>query len=218
MKMNLERQILEAFSHRKIPLKVHKNEKNALTRLRAAEKYENLTEIEFNTFLLNFNKFDWIMSGLLDHEFDALYFKNRDWRGLTCTEFDEYSNAAYGFMPAANCYYLAGVMSASIRERITVKKTPLAPAKIISTLVFSLDSMLFDYSVKDTRLIEKFILLTPSECTAVQEWLLWVAKEENDPDTYMKAYGNLEWLIREYDSPAFKKLRATAQAESSADV
>ena len=54
MKMNLERQILEAFSHRKIPLKVHKNEKNALTRLRAAEKYENLTEIEFNTFLLNF--------------------------------------------------------------------------------------------------------------------------------------------------------------------
>lgn len=212
--MNLVQKIEVAFDHRKMPSKVHVNEKNALVRLRTEGDYEHLSDVEFATLSVDYRNFNWVASTLTSFEFDSLFFRNRDWRELTCADFSEYKDAVNGFTAEAFCYFLPGIMSASIRESSILNKSHVLPIRSILSVINSLDMMLFNYSVKDTWSIKRFILLTPAECATVQEWLLWLAKQENDPDTYMKSYGNLEWLIREYDSKAFKELRALTEAES----
>lgn len=213
--MKLDKLIETAFCHRKMPLYVINNEKDVLLRLRQHESYCKLSNVEFNSLITDFKRFKYPGSGLHDFEYDGLYFKNKNWQQLVCYDFEEFPNAIYGFTPESYCYYLSGVMNASLSEHKFVSNN-IAPWVFIESIIYHLEKMLFAWE-SDKSYLKKFILLTTSECEAVQEWLMWLAKAENDPNTYMKAYGNLEWLIREHSSPAFVELRAITESESQSN-
>lgn len=137
---------------------------------------------------------------------DAYYFTGRDWRGMTCEEFESRMCCFAGFIPPAYCYYLPGVMTASIR-------TPHLP------LEFTLDQHIYiDLSQIRThdsvRYLEKFILLTRAECIAVKKWMLWLVSDVDGLNPLKEELDNLDWLLQEYDSEKFKKLRAATEAET----
>lgn len=141
---------------------------------------------------------------------DALYFINRNWRTLTCTELNEHSEAIFGFSPHAYCYYLPGIMLASIRENNY-------DLLIVDTVLNQVERLVYDYVVEENLfLIKRWILLTYEEYAVVQEWLRWLAGADSANFSYKCELAEkvIGWLIRERDSPAFKELRAITEAES----
>ncbi len=125
---------------------------------------------------------------------DSLYFDKRDWRTLTADELERYFEAIFGFTPLAFCYFLPGILCASIREE--------RPDLIVNdSLIHQLDRSP-DISNWDTFFLQRWTLLTPVECAAVQEWILWLTKYDNHPVAQVsltRAYETLALLIKEHE-------------------
>lgn len=98
---------------------------------------------------------------------DADNFLGKKWDSISCEELEKNPAATSGFTPQAFCYYLPGIMSASIRER---RPDLIANA----ALVYMLDRSNTPSSW-DNFFIERWGALNCAECRAVQLWILWLA-------------------------------------------
>lgn len=122
---------------------------------------------------------------------DAKFFEGKDWRDVDIESLKEHSDAVYGFAPEAFCYYLPGVMVASI-------KASNARLSVIDALIGSLDrSPNPDYW--DEFFVARWPLLNEREVRAVQQWVLWLL--EADPvyfesDALGRAMDTLDLLIK----------------------
>ena len=135
------------------------------------------------------------------HEYEeALHFHEKNWQSLSATELNRYSDAIYSFTPLAFCYFLPGFLCAGIREN----RTDLL---VYSTLISMLDR---SPSVPnwDTFFLERWTLLTATECAGLQDWTLWLAEQKDtafDQDSLTRAYETLDILSKEHQ--AFQKFR-----------
>jgi hypothetical protein len=99
---------------------------------------------------------------------DAEHFLGQRWDEVSSEQLDRYPAAVYGFAAQAFCYYLAGIMSASIRER--------RPDLLVnSALVYMIDRSNIRSSWDDF-FVERWCALSSEECGAVQCWILWLAE------------------------------------------
>ncbi|MFN7113979.1 MAG: DUF6714 family protein [Alphaproteobacteria bacterium] len=98
---------------------------------------------------------------------DAQAFAGKAWQQITCSELQEYYSAITGFSPEAFCYFLPGIFSSEIREN--------RPDLLINeTLINSLNRGNAPNSWDDF-FVERWPKLTPNECKATQQWLLWLS-------------------------------------------
>jgi hypothetical protein len=126
---------------------------------------------------------------------DAEHFKDVVWSSLTGDELERYSDAFSGFNPLAFCYFLPGVLCACIREN--------APGLIVVHALIGMLDRSPDISLWDTFFLERWTLLSKTECETIQEWLLWLAGLEDTPftqDSLMRAYETLGLLCAEHDA------------------
>ncbi len=131
---------------------------------------------------------------------DALHFQNVLWSSLTGDVLERFSDAFSGFNPLAFCYFLPGALCASIREN--------QPGLIVIHALIGMLDRSPDISLWDTFFLERWTLLSKTECQAVQEWVLWLANLENTPftqDALTRAYETLGLLSSENE--AFTRFR-----------
>lgn len=127
------------------------------------------------------------------HEYsEALHFHGRDWRTITCDEWERYSDAIYAFLPSAFCYFLPGMLSAEINEN-------RGGILITSALLNMLDRSPNE-DTWDAFFVERWTLLTTLESRAVQQWILWLVDQQAgfDDDTLMRSYDTLEILAAKH--------------------
>jgi hypothetical protein len=131
---------------------------------------------------------------------DATHFHDVLWINLTGNELERFSDAFYAFNPLAFCYFLPGVLCASIREN--------EPGLIIISGLIGMLDRSPDISLWDTFFLERWTLLSKSECEAIQEWVLWLAEFDDTSftqDSLTRAYETLGLLSSEND--AFVRFR-----------
>jgi hypothetical protein len=116
---------------------------------------------------------------------DALHFYGLDRYAITCQELDDYPSAVSAFTSEAFLYYLPGIYVAGMNEN-------RADMQIYSTLVYGLDRSNMPSSWDD-HFLKRWARLTPDECRASQDWLLWLRKFDG-----LFPYGNE--LSRAFDT------------------
>ena len=121
---------------------------------------------------------------------DCIYFTDRDWKSLNCSEIEDHSDLIYGCTPEAYCYLLPGVLCAFHKK----KKTE-------SFLIDILIQPLIDgYEALSSNqfYFPRWSLLNQDECAAVQEWLDWYSEVNVDfkQNSYKTALMTLSMLRR----------------------
>lgn len=108
---------------------------------------------------------------LTDDEYSEINsFQNKYWSEITCEQLDYFYDIIFWLSPEAFCFYLPGILSAGIKE----DRTDLL---IYSSILGMLDRSP-NPAYWDNFFLERWPLLTESECKAVQDWVLWLASNE----------------------------------------
>lgn len=123
---------------------------------------------------------------------DAEAFAGKDWREITCQILDSHSDAVFGLLPEAFCYFLPGIFSAGIRE---ARPDLLVNQSLIMTLDRGNSPASWDDFFR-----ARWPKLTPAECEATQKWILWL--EDFDPPpiedaSLSRAYDTMDLLARQ---------------------
>jgi hypothetical protein len=125
------------------------------------------------------------------HELDdVMSFLGKPWSSITATQLERHFEVVYWLTPDAFCYYLPGIFSAGIKEN--------KPSLIVNhSLVGMLDRSPTPDSWDDF-FEARWLQLTPMECEATQEWLLWLASFENSHSEHSltRAFETLQ-ILRE---------------------
>jgi hypothetical protein len=101
-----------------------------------------------------------------DYE-DALEFKDKTWKELTCEDLQRYYVAISFWLPEAYCYFLPGIYSAIIREN----KPDLI---VVGSIIGCLDRSNTP-GTWDDFFAERWLQLTVKEYEATLEWILWLS-------------------------------------------
>lgn len=109
---------------------------------------------------------------LSEDEYDeVMHFQGKDWSAITREEVETHYEVIFWFSPEAFCYYLPGIMSAGVRDSDT---SLLAYRSLIGMLDRSPDPTNWD-----DFFLERWPLLSPPECEAVEKWIHWLASKED---------------------------------------
>ncbi len=112
-----------------------------------------------------------------------------NWQDVTVSVWEAHSDAISLLSPEAFCYYLPGLLDASVRER--------QPHMIAAmTVLFMLDRTPTE-ELWDTHFSKRWTLLTIDELAAVEMWVEWLSSIENlavDELGLTRALVNLELL------------------------
>lgn len=112
--------------------------------------------------------------GLSDCELKELEnFSIYDWRDMNGEQLENNYEALYWLSPQAFCFYLPGIMSASVREN---EPNLICVHSIINMLDRSPDE-----STWDDFFISRWTILNTKECDAVIEWIVWLTSFEDSP-------------------------------------
>jgi hypothetical protein len=120
---------------------------------------------------------------------DAQHFSGRRWEELKCNELEKYHAALFGFSGESFCYFLPGIMSASIIED--------NPHLIMIDAIISELDRLPQTGMTDEELLTRWMRLSADECRATQEWIVWLSEKLQDDgqDPLLRAYEGLDILI-----------------------
>jgi len=99
---------------------------------------------------------------------DALFFRSMTSGELTCKDIATHSAATSGFSPEAFCYFLPGILVATIRE----DRPDLIGA---DGIIYQLDRSNMTSSWDDF-FSKRWPMLSREECRAVQHWVLWLTE------------------------------------------
>jgi hypothetical protein len=109
---------------------------------------------------------------------DALWFEGRDWRELTCEDWDK---RHWGFIflnPRSFAYYLPSILV------LTVQDPRNCPILAVDSFVWQLDHSPGVENL-DLPLRERYLELSNEEFEVIKEWLLWAC--ENVPGVFIGA-------------------------------
>jgi len=120
---------------------------------------------------------------------DAMFFASKTADELTSEALTQYFDAVAGFSPEAFCYFLPGILVATIREN--------RPDLIVAgAIIGQLDRSNMPSSWDDF-FAQRWPLLNREECRAVQAWVVWLT-ECNPPvfddNSLSRAFDTLELL------------------------
>jgi hypothetical protein len=121
---------------------------------------------------------------------DAMQFHNLDWRDTTCEFWSKFSDAIYGFSPEAFCYFLPGILCSQFKEN--------RPDLLVNSSLIAMLDRSDNVEYWDPFFADRWPRLTPQECLAVQEWILWLSTKATgiySEASLMRAYETLEILI-----------------------
>jgi len=124
-----------------------------------------------------------------DERKEVMSFQGKHWSAVTCEQLELCHEVVFWFSAKAFCYYLPGILSAGIKEN---RPDLLVYHSIIEMLDRSLDPTHWD-----DFFLERWPLLTPKECEAVQEWVLWLASLDSTAyydNTFSRALETLDLL------------------------
>lgn len=120
---------------------------------------------------------------------DALAFDGLAWQDLRIALLEEHSDAVFGFSPDAFCYFLPGIFCAGMRES--------RPDLLVNhSLIMGLDRAGAPSSW-DNFFRSRWPQLTPAECHAAQQWVLWLSDSVPPaiaPASLTRAFDTLELL------------------------
>lgn len=124
-----------------------------------------------------------------DEYTEAQWFGGKHWKTLSCADFDRLPSAIFGFSPEAFCFYLPGIMTASVRENY--------PDLMMNQSIINMLDRIAAPSSWDDFFGARWPLLSPTECGAVQQWILWLT--EFDPPIFSdgslsRAYDTIELI------------------------
>jgi hypothetical protein len=120
---------------------------------------------------------------------DAFFFADKTASELTCEDLTTYCDAISGFSAAAFCYFLPGILIATVREN--------RPDLIIAGSIVQQLNRSNMPSSWDDFFSERWPKLSREECRAVQNWVLWLTEcrppvfEDN---SLSRAFDTLELL------------------------
>ena len=125
-----------------------------------------------------------------DAEFQELMaFSHKEWDEINCSLLEENFEVINWFSPQAFCFFLPAICLAAIKEKM--------PDLLISDSIIQMLDRSPTPSYWDTFFVERWALLTPEECEAIQEWLLWLSSCEEviyDELTISRAFDTLDFL------------------------
>jgi hypothetical protein len=105
---------------------------------------------------------------LAKHEFaDLATFIGKPWSAVTADQLERHYEAIYWFSPDAFCYYLPGIFCAGINED--------RPELIVNHAIVGMLDRSPDPTGWDDFFLARWPLLTPNECEATQQWILWLS-------------------------------------------
>jgi hypothetical protein len=109
---------------------------------------------------------------------EALWFAGRDWRQITCKDWQQHSSAAIFLSRDAFAYYLPSLLI------LTIQNPKEYPDMAVNSIIWQLDR---SPSVEgwDQGFTRRFLGLSTEEYEAIKEWLIFVC--ENVPHF---SYGN----------------------------
>lgn len=118
-------------------------------------------------------------------------FTDKLWSELTFDDFKKNYDPLFHFSGEAYCYFLPGFMLAGVRAD---DRSMLAYDVIVGSLDRSPVTAYWD-----ALFLSRWPLLTMKELVAVQEWVLWLAEEPDDPwgNTYDRCFDTLELLKKQ---------------------
>ena len=105
-----------------------------------------------------------------DEYLEAKCFSGKHWKDFSCADLDRLSGAIFGFSPEAFCFYLPGILAASIREN--------NPDTMMSQSIINMLDRIAAPSSWDDFFGARWPLLSPAECAAIQNWILWLTEFE----------------------------------------
>jgi hypothetical protein len=103
---------------------------------------------------------------------EALWFAGRDWRQITCQDWQQHSAAAIFLSPDAFAYYLPSLLIQTIRNPKEY------PDVAVNSILWQLDRSP-NVEGWDDHFTNRFLGLRTEEYEAIREWLLFVC--ENVP-------------------------------------
>lgn len=124
-------------------------------------------------------------SPITDEYKDASFFQEKSSDDIDCDFLEKHCDAIFGMSPEAFLYFLPGIYKAIFREQ-------RPEIRVCASLINMLDRSNIPSSW-DTFFINRWAALTPEECDASQEWILWLTNFED-----LFVYGNE--LTRAYDT------------------
>ncbi|MFC3375094.1 hypothetical protein ACFOLJ_04160 [Rugamonas sp. CCM 8940] len=128
-----------------------------------------------------------------DDQLDALSLLGRDWRGLSCAEWNAKSDAIHHFVPAAFAYYLPSVLTLVAADPAQW----LAPTDSILGMLDRSPTPAY----WDDHLLGCFNDLREAEFAALANWLLFLAEHPEqtqcDDGTLGRAFDTIE-LLRQH--------------------
>lgn len=111
---------------------------------------------------------------LATHEYqDISEIVGKHWSTLEGSFLEKNFESIFWLSPEAFCYYLPGILSASIQED--------NPNLIINRSIISMLDRSSDTGLWDDFFTERWLLLSEEECSAVQQWILWLLNHEDSP-------------------------------------
>lgn len=123
---------------------------------------------------------------------DLSYISKFSWNEITGDQWEKYFDVTNLLSPEAFCYFLPGLMKASLEEN---QPNLISVVNIITML---------DRSPKpdwwDDFFVARWPLFTLSEYKVIQDWIFWLASSENSShsdDSLERALETLDLLIKQ---------------------
>jgi hypothetical protein len=116
---------------------------------------------------------------------DAFFFQEKNSEEIDCDFLEKHCDAIFGMSPEAFLYFLPGIFKAIVKEE-------RPEIRVCASLIDMLDRSNLPSSW-DNFFVKRWAALTPEECDASQEWILWMTNFEN-----LFVFGNE--LSRAYDT------------------
>ena len=130
---------------------------------------------------------------IAEHEYqDIKDLINKHWSEIDCLWLEKHFEFINWLTPEAFCYYLPGILSASIKQR--------EPELIVNHSIIQLLDRTLDINSWDEFFEKRFSMLNIEENKVVQEWLLWLSSfnEISISDSSLsRAFDTLDLLINQ---------------------
>ncbi|MCP4474735.1 MAG: hypothetical protein GY821_09265 [Gammaproteobacteria bacterium] len=124
-----------------------------------------------------------------DEESEAFEFLKSGLDDITCDMLESCHDVIYWLSPRAFCYFLPGIITASIREN--------RPELIVVDSIVQMLDRSPEPAYWDDFFRERWLLLSETECEAIQSWLSWLSGFENlffDPNSLSRAINTLNFV------------------------